>query len=139
MKKTGAVVVSCMDFRFQRFVPSALEETFGVKDPDYISLPGGVYQITRVFVTHAHFVVKEAIDLAVERHRVSKIILLNHQNCGMYAKNGSRFDSVEEESKFHSSELKKARLWARRYYPDTDVFLGFMTAQETGVEIVQVK
>lgn len=131
------VVVNCIDFRFRDGIPSALKKAFGVSSYDEIKLAGGAKNIASPGKTEIRrVVVLEDIQLAVKAHRAGQIILLNHQNCGKYASEGSKFTDFDVERMFHQEELARAAAIVQKDYPFAKVLTGFAYVKDDGKTIV---
>ena len=88
---TDAIIVHCIDFRFQKFLDSWLQQHFGYDHYDRVSLAGGVLDLASVM---------RQIEISDRLHKIKKVILINHENCGAYG----------ESSTFmrHKEDLEKA-------------------------------
>ena len=74
-----AVVVTCMDFRLQKFINSWTGKNIKGKF-DRIAYAGGVKNITTI---------QDQITLSVKLHKVKEAHLINHEDCGAYGKAGN--------------------------------------------------
>ena len=114
MKKniTDAIVVHCIDFRFQKHFDAWIEENLGCCNYDRVSLAGGVFDFD--------YVLKQ-IKVSEELHDIKQIILINHADCGAYgvAGNYARHKSDLEEAKEKLIELFPA-LNVELYYLHLD-------------------
>lgn len=121
-------VVSCIDFRFNNFLHSAIEASFGVTEYDEIKLAGGAKNLSSPGKEERREVVAEDLLLAVEKHNVTKIILLTHENCGKYAADGNAFtpEEFEKEKAFHKKELSAAKDALTARFPGIETLLGFV-------------
>lgn len=99
-----AVVVHCIDFRLQHFLNDWLKERFGIQNYDRISWAGGVKDFNYVRVQ---------IDIARRLHKVKKVILINHENCGAYGSDGTK--------ERHVDDLNHAGRMVKIQYLDVDV------------------
>lgn len=77
---TDAVVVHCIDFRLQKFLDPWLQQRFGHGAYDRVSLAGSVLEFD--------FVMRQ-IEIADRLHKIKKVILINHEDCGAYGDTGS--------------------------------------------------
>ncbi len=102
--KCEAIVVHCMDFRLQSYINQWLEENFSKTSYDRAVMAGGVYDVYDVI---------RQVDISARLHGISKVILINHEDCGMYGPGGT-----EEH---HEDELDKAEDKIRRLFPQLEV------------------
>lgn len=95
---TGAVL-HCIDFRLGPPVKEWLEKEGHLGDCDIISHAGATKDMT---------VPLAQIELSKRLHDVSKIVLMNHTDCGAY---GGReaFDSDEDETETHFKAMNDAK------------------------------
>ena len=101
-----AVVVTCIDFRFQEFFDPWLRERLRHGNYDRIGIAGGVKNWETVF---------GQIQIAKELHGVKTVLLVNHEECGAYGEEGTLHR--------HETDLREARDNVRERFPDVDVAL----------------
>ncbi len=99
-----AIVVHCMDYRLQSHINQWLESNFEKGTYDRAVMAGGVYDVYDVI---------RQVDIAARLHGISKVILINHEDCGMYGPGGT-----EER---HEEDLDKAEDKIRRLFPHLEV------------------
>ena len=104
-----AVVVHCMDARLQKPINDWLQRRFGLSDYDRISLAGGVFE--------QDFILNQ-IEISHRRHRTRKVILVNHENCGMYAEDNS--------PERHAADLRKTEQRIKAEIPELEVELYYL-------------
>ena len=120
-----AIVLSCIDFRFRQPLAEFLAKELNLFEFDHKTDGGGVKQLL------AEGPVKDWIlanlEIAFNLHDVSRIILVNHQDCGAYG-GSSNFNSVEKELAFHRNQLTQAALLLKEKYPNMQVqaYLGLL-------------
>ncbi len=74
------LVIHCMDYRLQRYLNDWLASNAGSGGYDRVGIAGGVQDV---------FTVLKHIELAVALHRIRKVILINHEDCGAYGPAGT--------------------------------------------------
>jgi hypothetical protein len=139
------LVLACMDWRFCLGMRHAIREFYKSWNLDLVSLPGGSYSICRprtfspsrwlVWVAH-RITVRHALDLAVTKHHVQKIVLANHEHCGMVRSDGFIFDSdqeTKEEKEFHFGKLLEARQTVSNWFPGVEVDNIFVYPDKRGL------
>lgn len=102
--KCEAIVVHCMDYRLQSFINQWLEENLIKGSYDRAVMAGGVYDVYDVI---------RQVDIAARLHGIKKVVLINHEDCGMYGSIGT-----EER---HEDDLTKAEDKIRRLFPHLEV------------------
>lgn len=104
-----ALVVSCIDFRFQKYIRTWLDQNFGEKTFDYVGYAGGVKDLETVM---------KQLDISVRLHDIKHVVLMNHENCGAYGD-----ESTPER---HAADLLKAKKAIEEKYPHLKVDLFYI-------------
>lgn len=104
-----ALVVSCIDFRFQKYIRKWLDDNFGEKTFDYVGYAGGVKDLDTVM---------KQLDISVRLHDIKHVVLMNHENCGAYGE-----ESTPER---HAADLLKAKQAIEEKYPHLKVDLFYL-------------
>lgn len=104
-----AIVVFCIDFRFQRYIHNWLDKNFADKLYDYVGYAGGTKELTTIL---------KQIDLSVKLHDIKEVILMHHENCGAYGTQGT--------PEQHAKDLRKAKEEITRLYPTLKVTLYYL-------------
>jgi carbonic anhydrase len=104
-----AVVVTCIDFRFQKFIDTKISENLGERNHDRVAWAGGVKDWDNVM---------NQIDISKRLHDISEVVLMNHEECGAYGEAGT--------PEKHSEDLKAAREEVLKKYPEMDVKLFYV-------------
>ena len=107
-----AVVVHCMDFRLQKYLNDWLNKNPGIGKYDRVGIAGGVLDI---YSTLKH------VELADKLHKVRRVILVNHEDCGAYGSLGTferhKADLAEAE---HKIKTLHTNLMVEKYYLKLD-------------------
>lgn len=114
-----AVVLSCIDFRFWKETAEFVENELGIRSYDFPSLPGGAKPINENVE-----LALDCIGVPCRLHHVKRIVIVNHQDCGAYG-GSKKFQNEEEEIKFHTEELGKAKEKLAEKYPDKEIITVF--------------
>ncbi len=115
------LVLTCIDFRFRRQLEHMMFR-MGCQEFDLLAIQGGSKAVTD---ESSRQTVLDAIKIAVERHHVNHIMVLDHVDCGAYG--GSiEFNLPEDEVLFHVSALNKAEKIIRAAFPDVQVSIGYV-------------
>lgn len=87
-----ALVIHCIDPRFQKAFDEFIHEQLGLDEGEYIPLlvPGGVASVGKgisEFLPKNHKVLREQIQLALEVYQAQEphVILINHEDCRAYS------------------------------------------------------
>lgn len=112
-----AIVMMCMDFRFWEATADYLKREKGIKTFDFLSFPGAAKMIIE---NQGNCPAEVGSKISCSLHNSSKIVVVNHADCGAY---GGRkaFSSIEEERQKHLSDLAKAMEQMKKCYPDKEV------------------
>lgn len=101
---TDAIVVHCIDFRFQKYLDPWLLERFGHGNFDRVSLAGGVFDF---------YAVLRQVEISDRLHRIKKVVLINHEDCGAYGPQGNYAR--------HKADLEEAERKIEALFPHLDV------------------
>lgn len=101
MHVCSSLLVSCIDFRIQRTVEEWARKHLGTDQYDRVALAGGVKN---------RDVILSQVDISVRLHQIKKVVLMNHEDCGAYGKEG-----IEGK---HQEELKSMAEKVKIKYPD---------------------
>jgi carbonic anhydrase len=102
--KTDAIVITCIDFRIQKYINSWLKSTLRDYVYDRVALAGGVYDL---------YTILKQVEISTRLHRIKKVILMNHEDCGAY---GNDIKPAK-----HRKDLHNAESIIEKLYPDLDV------------------
>lgn len=106
---TDAVIVHCIDFRFQKYLDAWLGENYARCKYDRVSLAGGVFDYD--------YVLKQ-IKISEALHDINQIVLVNHENCGAYGAEGTYAR--------HKADLEEAKRKLDILFPKLDVEIYYL-------------
>lgn len=115
-----AVVLSCIDFRFIKQTNDFIENVLKIKSYDRPAIPGCTKSINEA-INNDDLSIK-CISIPIELHKVKKVVLIHHQDCGAYG-GSKKFNNINEEKEFHINELKKAYNKLSSIYSDIEYIL----------------
>lgn len=98
---TETLVAHCIDFRLQAFLDPWLENNLGHGNYDRVSLAGGVFDLDTIL---------GQVRIAKRLHEISRVILINHEDCGAYGDSGT--------PERHQEDLEKASRKILTIFPD---------------------
>ncbi|OGE33614.1 hypothetical protein A3C59_00020 [Candidatus Daviesbacteria bacterium RIFCSPHIGHO2_02_FULL_36_13] len=99
-----AIVITCIDFRFQEYIHNWLEENFKPRTFDRGAFAGAAKNLDTILTQ---------IDVAVRLHKIKKAVLINHEDCGAYG--------VEGHVDHHVRDLHAASKTIKERFPDLKV------------------
>jgi hypothetical protein len=108
-----------MDYRLQGFLNDWLAARGFEGRYDRVALAGGVHDLTSVV---------RQVGIAVRLHRVQRVVLVNHENCGAYGSAGG--------ADRHRKDLCKARDRIHKGFPHLEIELYFLLLDGTFQRIV---
>lgn len=118
------LVIRCMDFRFSPYTRELLTNAFADEGDifEYDSPGVGGGGSKSIIDDSSRSVVVGALDIALSKHHVCRVVIVDHVDCGAYG-GSQRFDSLEEEERFHRDQLLKARDILKEKYPEVEIVL----------------
>lgn len=99
-----AVIVNCIDFRFQEYINNWIGENFAPKTFDRVAIAGGVFDL--------EYVLKQ-VEISKRLHYIKKVVLINHEDCGAYGETGT--------PEKHAEDLRNAASSVKQQFPDLAV------------------
>jgi carbonic anhydrase len=115
----NSLVVTCIDFRFQKYIENWLQKNIGERQYDRVSWAGGVLNKTGIL---------EQLALSKKLHKIKKSIFMNHEDCGGYGEIGT--------PEKHADELKNISNQTKQSHPDLDVEAYYIHLDGTFEKIV---
>lgn len=86
--RTEAIVVTCIDFRFQEYIDRWLKKAFRRKYMfDRVALAGSIFDLDAILTQ---------VDLSHSLHGIQHVILINHEDCGAYGRRGTYKRHVQD-------------------------------------------
>ena len=105
-----AVVVHCIDFRFQHYLNDWLTQRFGIKTYDRVSWAGGVKEF---------FYIQNQIEISKRLHNIKRVILINHEDCGAYGPAGTK-ERHTSDLAYAEQVVKHLHVEVEKYYLHLD-------------------
>lgn len=110
MHTCDALVVTCIDFRFQKYIRKWTDTNLKNKTFDMVGFAGSTKSLP---------VIMKQLDISVRLHHISEVVLIHHEDCGAYGKESSK--------ERHTHDLKKAKDKINKKYPKLQVRLYHLT------------
>tara|TARA_B100000131_G_scaffold305938_1_gene332458 strand:- start:569 stop:961 length:393 start_codon:yes stop_codon:yes gene_type:complete len=118
MKKYEAMVLSCMDPRFQTKVFNYLKSKKLSGKYSSFTIAGGAIGVTHKKFKKWHSTFWENLETSIKLHKIRKLIVLNHEDCGAakIANNSKKFNSLIE-NKIHKKSFENIKKTLKKKYP----------------------
>ncbi len=112
------MILSCIDPRFQPVVYNYLKKKKLVGKYSSFTIAGSAVGVTASKFKKWHKAFWENFDTSVKLHKIRKLIVINHRDCGA-AKiiNGKKEFSKSNESLIHRNSFQKIKRIFKRKYP----------------------
>ena len=117
-KKYEAMVLSCMDPRFQKPVHQHLKNKKLTGKFSAFTIAGGSIGVTNNKFKKWHSTFWENLETSINLHKINKLIVINHKDCGA-AKivNGKKKFTSAVENKIHKDSFKEIKKVLTKKYP----------------------
>ena len=118
MKKYEAMVLSCMDPRFQPKVFKYLKTKKLTGKYSAFTIAGAAIGVTHKKFKKWHSTFIDNLSTSIKLHKIKKIIVINHEDCGA-AKivNGKKKLNSIIENKIHKESFKKIKKILNNRFP----------------------
>ena len=118
MKKYEAMVLSCMDPRFQPKVYKYLKTKKLTGKYSAFTIAGAAIGVTHKKFKKWHSTFIDNLSTSIKLHKIKKIIVINHEDCGA-AKiiNGKKKLNSIIENKIHKESFKKIKKVLNSRFP----------------------
>ena len=117
-KKFKAMVLSCIDPRFQPLVYNYLKKKKLTGKYSAFTIAGSAIGVTHDKFKKWHSVFIENLSTSIKLHKIEKLIVINHTDCGA-AKiaNGKKEFSPVNEKKIHKESFSKIKKQIKKRFP----------------------
>ena len=118
MKKYEAMVLSCMDPRFQTKVYKYLRKKKLSGKYSSFTIAGAAIGVTAKKFKKWHSTCLDNLSTSIKLHKINKLIVINHRDCGA-AKivNGEKKFNSTIENKIHKDSFKKLKKVLNKKFP----------------------
>ena len=129
--KYKAMVLSCMDPRFQPIVYNYLKKKKLIGKYSAFTIAGSAIGVTASKFKKWHKTFWDNIDTSIKLHKIKKLIVINHRDCGA-AKiiNGKKEFNRANETKIHKNSFLKLRKLFRKKYPKLTIELKLISLNQ---------
>tara|TARA_Y100001970_G_scaffold4379_1_gene5071 strand:+ start:140 stop:535 length:396 start_codon:yes stop_codon:yes gene_type:complete len=131
MKKYEAMVLSCMDPRFQPKVYKYLKNKKLTGKYSSFTIAGAAIGVTAKKFKKWHSTFIDNLSTSIKLHKISKLIVINHSDCGA-AKivNGKKkFNSIVENN-IHKESFKKIKKIVNKKFPSLKISYKVLTLKD---------
>ena len=122
MKKYEAMVLSCMDPRFQPKVYKYLKAKKLTGKYSSFTIGGAAIGVTHKKFKKWHSSFIDNLSTSIKLHKINKLIVINHRDCGA-AKivNGKKKFNLTIENKIHKDSFKKIKKILNKKFPSLKI------------------
>ncbi len=114
-------IIACIDSRFTESLNKFIKEYLGLtpEEIDIFRWAGGAKGLASPGNEHERPFALNQLLISAKEHHVRKFYLVVHSDCAGYG--FPSFPSEDEEKRFFSSELKKAKLVAQEFLENVEI------------------
>ena len=126
-KKFKAMVLSCMDPRFQPKIFNYLKKRKLIGQYSAFTIAGAAVGVTHSKFKKWHRVFFENLSASIQLHKIDKLIVINHQDCGAakIANSKKEFNN-KVETDIHKASFKKLKSSLRKKFPKLKIEFNVM-------------
>ena len=127
-KKFKAMVLSCIDPRFQPLVYNYLKRKKLTGKYSAFTIAGSAIGVTHNKFKKWHSVFIENLSTTIKLHKIEKLIVINHTDCGAakIANGNKRFNSLIEEN-IHKSSFLDIKRKIKKKFPKIKIDLNLIS------------
>ena len=128
--KFKAMVLSCMDPRFQHLVHNHLKKKKLTGKYSAFTIAGAAVGVTHNKFKKWHKTFYDNLGTSIQLHKIEKLIVINHKDCGA-AKiaNGKKEFNVTNEKKIYEDSFSKLKKEIKKRFPKLKVELNLMSLE----------
>ncbi len=126
-KKFKAMVLSCMDPRFQPKIFNYLKKRNLSGQYSAFTIAGAAVGVTHSKFKKWHRVFFENLSASIQLHKIDKLIVINHQDCGAakIANSKKEFNN-KVETDIHKVSINKLKSSLRKNFPKLKIEFNVM-------------
>jgi len=126
-KKFKAMVLSCMDPRFQPKIFNYLKQRKLTGKYSAFTIAGAAVGVTHTKFKKWHNVFFDNLSASIQLHKIEKLIVINHQDCGAakIANSKKEFNN-KVETDIHKVSFKKLKSSLRKKFPKLKIEFNVM-------------
>ena len=121
-KKYQALVLSCIDPRFQPIVFNYLKKRKLTGRYSSFTIAGSAIGVTAFKFRKWHKTFWDNLETSIKLHKIKKLIVINHRDCGAakIVNRKKKFDSFNE-TKIHKNSFTKIKNKFKNKYPNLKI------------------
>ena len=128
-----ALVMNCIDFRLIADTARLMDNMGYKNDYDNFVLPGASAGVMNNAWTKTF---DDTVDIAVALHKIKKVIVIDHMDCGYYRALYGQTIDAETERKHHIENLHRMVDHLQKYHPTLKVEGWLMNLDGSAVQYV---
>ena len=130
-KKYEAMVLSCIDPRFQPLVYDYLKKKKLIGKFSAFTIAGGAIGVTHEKFKKWHSVFIENLSTSIKLHKIKKLIVVNHTDCGA-AKIVNKKKTFNKKIEFdiHKRALNLVKYKIKKKFPKLKVEISLMSLKK---------
>ena len=122
MKKYEAMVLSCMDPRFQSKVYKYLKAKKLTGKYSSFTIAGAAIGVTHKKFKKWHSTFIDNLSTSIKLHKINKLIVINHRDCGAARiVNRNKKFNFKIENKIHKDSFQKIKKVLNKKFPNLKV------------------
>ena len=131
MKKYEAMVLSCMDPRFQPKVYKYLKGKKLTGKYSAFTIAGACIGVTHKKFKKWHSTFIDNLSTSIKLHKINKLIVINHKDCGA-AKivNGKKKFTSIIENKIHKDSFKVIKKTLNKKFPNLKIYFKILSLKD---------
>ena len=131
MKKFEAMVLSCMDPRFQPKVYKYLKGKKLTGKYSSFTIAGAAIGVTHKKFKKWHSTFIDNLSTSIKLHKINKLIVINHKDCGA-AKivNGKKKFTSIIENKIHKDSFKVIKKTLNKKFPNLKIYFKILSLKD---------
>ena len=131
MKKYEAMVLSCMDPRFQQKVYRYLKGKKLTGKYSSFTIAGSAIGVTHKKFKKWHSTFIDNLSTSIKLHKINKLIVINHRDCGA-AKivNGKKKFTSVIENKIHKDSFKEIKKNLNKKFPNLKIYFKILSLKD---------
>ena len=131
MKKYEAMVLSCMDPRFQPKVFKYLKAKKLTGKYSSFTIAGAAIGVTHKKFKKWHSTFIDNLSTSIKLHKINKLIVINHKDCGA-AKivNGKKKFTSIIENKIHKDSFKVIKKTLNKKFPNLKIYFKILSLKD---------
>ena len=126
--KFEAMVLSCIDPRFQHLIHNHLKKKKLIGKYSAFTIAGGAIGVTHDKFKKWHRTFYDNLATSIQLHKIEKLIVINHIDCGAaQIANRKKEFSLLNEKKIHKESFSKIKKQIKKKFPNLKVELNLIS------------